>query len=147
MIRKVASLALRNYSVSQPRIFSCARSLRFSSLCNRSRIAVVASSPIHRVRQWPRHYFLPLSPLRFLNTFEEQLLRHWRPRVPLSSGDPTMPRKSLLATGRVCPSTMCQYSNAPKATTPLRRYISLNERVTVHLLHTIRDTANAFKPV
>lgn len=54
MMRKVASLTLRIYSESQPRVFLC--SLRFSSGVVQqieAGIAAVASSPIQRVRQWP----------------------------------------------------------------------------------------------
>lgn len=90
MMRKVAALALRFFSESQPRVFLCFLSLSSGIVQQiEGGIAAVASSPIWG---WDNGLRL-LVPLRFLNTFEEQLLRHRRPRVPLSSEDSTIPRR------------------------------------------------------
>lgn len=139
----MASLVLiRNYSVSRPCIFSRARSLRFSALCNRSTIAAVASSPIHRVRQWPRPVLLspPISP-----SISKHLRRTTTPSVAPTRtivirglDDAT---EMLLAMG---PSTMCQYSSVPKATS-FYVDIFLNKKATMYICYTIHDSPLAFK--
>lgn len=97
MIRKVNSLVLIwNCSVSRPCIFSRAR-----APCAFPRYAIDRQLPRllrHRYIGWDngfvRCYFLPLSPLRFLNTFE----RTTTPSIGAHAyhchpGYSTMPRK------------------------------------------------------
>lgn len=86
------------------------------------------------MRQWPPRPVL-LAPLRFLNTFEEQLLRHRRPRTPLSFGD-SMPRRvrKLPLDGSRPPVNDVSIFEYEYANSDIRDDI-LDERAAVHLLH------------
>lgn len=77
-----------------------------------------------------------LAPLRFLNIFEEQLLRHRRPRAPLSSEDSTMPRRvrKLPLDGSRLPVDDVSIFEYECARSDVRDDIR-DKRTAVHLLH------------